>query len=310
MSFQSKGCLIFLSALLLESSSLRLCCDSSCPLLWARPLSKTKSTSHYIVSKKADAYIDWTEGKVYAGAKAALQSIVPPISHNPYTFHEARAAAWRKAYERAEGRLFSLIYHIYLDSSMQSLYDAAQENPLLRKALAAIKTPFLIEKRRSTTKYAESMMSFPLKGEQGLYALLADSIISGTGSLAGRASSQGAVPISSIIIALEEFPDFQPTLLPRVFAHDGLLIYGPEYAKRSCFVEKGLVFYATSIAMARKAPYAGLRPYLAFAAGLGGKVPSDPILDKEDAYKILESPSGRFALRNCRVIFVVPSQYE
>lgn len=116
-----------------------------------------------------------------------------------------------------------------------------------------------------------------------------------------------------IIYANEELPVHgtrsrsfaAPCFFPKIWDAEMNLLYernmaDPEVARRS-----GIVHYGSALDEARYADRIGRSPLRILARGLFGMLPTDPIIDRDDAMKIISSDENRALLNEGRVVIVL-----
>ena len=106
----------------------------------------------------------------------------------------------------------------------------------------------------------------------------------------------------------------QPTLFPRIWDTQMNLIYDRSMMEASALNRSLLVRYAAAENVFRPTPsglegelaaLAGARPLRIFAREVFGIYPTDPVIDRDDALRILSSAHNRRLLREGRVVLVL-----
>jgi hypothetical protein len=106
----------------------------------------------------------------------------------------------------------------------------------------------------------------------------------------------------------------RPCLFPKIWDRDMTEIFTRNMTNPSEPGGNAMVRYTTAAAIFRPTPsglegdlarLAGPNPLRIFARGVFGVYPADPIIDKEDALKIISSENNRRLLREGRVIFIL-----
>ncbi|MCB1172574.1 MAG: hypothetical protein KDK39_03360 [Leptospiraceae bacterium] len=250
--------------------------------------------------------IDWTGGYLFARAEAPLPVIVsdPYKTGGVHSLTEARMIAREKARELATARLFGALWQLNLDGE-GSIGSRMERDGAFKSRMADLGDLFQVRSRRTGMGRVAIELGVPFFGARGLYALLADKHYNQSSVPELQFGNPATDPISSIIIDMEPFSDFQVSLEPRIYTAQGRLIFGPEMASRTCAIRYGLVGWHTSANRARLDRRAGEQPYFTFAGGLRGPRKSDIYLDDADVTRILGNREGRQALRRCNVLIVV-----
>jgi hypothetical protein len=264
---------------------------------------------HYIQGLDEHSSVDWTGGYVFARARVRLPRIIYDRRHPDFgkagtetSISAARSAASSEATELATLRLMNSVTSLRLDSRF-TLIEKMRADAVLRESLGDLAARFLTRSRNTGEGYVSVELAMPFVGAGGLYSLLNRSYY-GTRRPPRVEPVSVSDPISGLVVDLREFPDFRPSLEPRIFSDRGRMIFGPETAGRTC-LRRGLVAYYASAQQARRDPRVGTQAYYTYAAGVLGSAQSDIYLDAEDVERILGHDSGRLALSRCSVVFVL-----
>ena len=265
---------------------------------------------HFIQKLDAHSSVDWTGGYVFARSRVRLPRIVYDPAHADFggpdtatSISDARATARNRATELAGLRLMNSVTALRLDSRF-TLLEKMRADAALRESLGSLASRFITKSRNTGEGYVSVELAMPFLGRDGLYSMLGRSYY-GTQRPPEVVSQDNVVDrISGLVVDLREYPEFRPSLEPRIFTDRGRLIFGPEMAGRTC-LRLGLVAYYASAEQARRDRRVGGQPYYTYAAGVLGSGRSDIYLDAEDAERILGHRSGRVALSRCSVVFVL-----
>ncbi len=269
-------------------------------------------SSHFIIALDEDISIDWTGGYVFAKARVRFPRIVfdrtdPDFQsrHTASSLTEARAISGEKAREQASLRLMQSLLRLRLDTDFFFQEKLAVDRNL-RERLSDLPSLFIEKSRNNGDGFESIELALPFYGEKGLFSILAGQNYASDEIPVGP---EGDVvdTITGLIIDTREFPEFQPSLEPKIFSDQGRLIYGPRMVARSCAVRIGNAAFYNSEAMARHDRRLGLAPYYVFASGVKGPGKSDVFLDGSDVMRIIGSPTGRNALRKCAIVFLTKS---
>lgn len=264
---------------------------------------------HFLQQLDEYSSVDWTGGYVFARSRVRLPRIIYDPSHSDFgapgtasSISDARAAARSRATELASLRLMNSVTSLRLDSRF-TLLEKMRADAALRESLGSLASRFITKSRNTGEGYVSVELAMPFLGQGGLYSMLGRSYY-GTQRPPEVAPVDVTDPVSGLVVDLREFPDFRPSLEPRIFTDRGRLIFGPEMAGRTC-LRLGLVAYYASAEQARSDRRVGGQPYYTYAAGVLGTGKSDIYLDAEDAERILGHRSGRVALSRCSVAFIL-----
>ncbi|MCX7821137.1 MAG: hypothetical protein N2258_05615 [Brevinematales bacterium] len=110
----------------------------------------------------------------------------------------------------------------------------------------------------------------------------------------------------SVVIDLSPYPDFSPSLAPRIYDEDGVLVFGPETVDYEIFKKTGLCFYTKSLTAAFSSPRTGKRVFYIVPKDVKGELNTDIVIFNEDSKKLLSNRKTLTYLRNCNVIIVKP----
>lgn len=95
------------------------------------------------------------------------------------------------------------------------------------------------------------------------------------------------------------------SMSPRIYDERGRAIYGPQFVPANFAIEKGVVYYHTTLEGALKDKRAGPQPLIIKAIGVRGTARQDVIVSQSDGETILrENAVGHF-LERCNVIFII-----
>ncbi|MEJ5284668.1 MAG: hypothetical protein WHS77_06405 [Brevinematales bacterium] len=110
----------------------------------------------------------------------------------------------------------------------------------------------------------------------------------------------------TLVIDLSPYPDFSPSLAPRIYDEDGNLVFGPETVDYEIFKKTGLCFYTKTLSSAFSSPRTGKRIFYTMPKMIKGELNTDIVIFNEDAKKLLSNRKTLSYLKNCNVIIVKP----
>ncbi len=110
----------------------------------------------------------------------------------------------------------------------------------------------------------------------------------------------------TLIIDLTPFSDFSPSIAPRIYDENNLLIYGPETVNYQIFRKNGLCLYTKSLSYALSSERCGKRIFYTIPKMVTGELKTDLVIFNEDAKKLLANRKTLNHLKNCNVIIVKP----
>ena len=123
-----------------------------------------------------------------------------------------------------------------------------------------------------------------------------------------------SAPFSGILIyASGELPvhgenrsaPLEPALFPRIWDSDMNLLFESRMMDREDLLKTGPVAYADSLDAPAIAERVGRNPIRILARGVFGLAPTDPIIPREDALAIRNSPEGAELLRRGKIMIVI-----
>ena len=268
---------------------------------------KKNAKTDYIVHYSPFVYINWSTGKLYATGHKRLADVQTNFITSLIR-SKVRAMARKQAIKKAQSSLVSTLYNLQFDSQ-NLVKEKINQNSTLQKRMNDLFSLVVIDTVQVKKDQVSVRLMLPFhngkNGKKGLYDLLGIANFP-MAKIPEITNNKGAHHITGLLLSVQELKNFQPAIKPRIYSRQGRLIYAENLANKKCVREKGMVGYSLSVTHARKQPRLGTKPYLAFVAALKGKGNSDLVLADNDVEAILSSPSGRSALRQCRVVLVPP----
>ena len=247
------------------------------------------------------ATIDWEQGAV------ELRIDVPTPQFSP----QERSRAYRKAESMLSDSFLSATGKLQIDSAT-TLSDWIVENPRelpdLTGRISA--TPL------AASSYSAQFGSLSFRYRIPFFPTIAGPLLT---HLRGYEPPQTlffapSARFSGILIYLKgELPlhgqegsaTARPALFPRIWDSEMNLLFESRMMDRETILRGGCVAYATSLNSEIVKERAGLNPIRILARGLFGIAPTDPIIPREDALTILNSPEGRRLLSEGKIVFVI-----
>ncbi len=110
-----------------------------------------------------------------------------------------------------------------------------------------------------------------------------------------------------IIIDVFLYPQFLPSLQFRVYDEDGNLIYGPEVVDERVLIEKGVCQYVASLVTAFQSERIGNRIFYVVPLSVRGRNPTEVVISRRDAQRLLAHAQTHATLRAARVVVVKPN---
>ena len=97
----------------------------------------------------------------------------------------------------------------------------------------------------------------------------------------------------------------EPALFPRIWDSEMNLLFESRMMDREELLKSGPVGYAESLDAQTIAERIGRNPVRILARGVFGLTPTDPIIPRDDALAILNSPNGTELLRSGKIMIVI-----
>ena len=256
---------------------------------------------HFVQRIDDSTFINWTGGFIYTSIKVPLKRVNSkdaPSADTPGSLTEARAMAREEAHRLAMGKLFQALKSFPVESN-KTVLDLLQENERFRMQMGALQDRVKIKSRRTGEGYVALELGLYLYGRNGLLGILPDRSGESVPSMGPEGPED---EITGIIVMIDSSLDFEPVLRPSLYMSNGRRIYGPGTLQPG--LSRPPVLYFKNLSDARDRGNAGLRPAIVYATEIMNS--GDAVIDSSDARRILGSRTGRQALRDSRVIFVMP----
>lgn len=256
---------------------------------------------HFVQQIDESTFINWTGGFIYTSIKVPLKRVNSkdsPSADTPGSLTEARAMARQEAQRLAMGKLFEALKSFPVESD-KTVLDLLQENERFRMQVGRLQDRVRVKSRRTGEGYVTLELGLYLYGRNGLLGILPDR----SGERIPSMSPEGPEDeVTGIIVMVDEGLRFKPVLRPALYMSNGRRIYGPGTLQPG--LSRPPVLYFKSLSDARDRGNAGLRPAIIYATEIINN--GDAVIDSSDARRILGSRTGRQALRESRIIFVMP----
>ncbi|MCX7882287.1 MAG: hypothetical protein N2314_03575 [Brevinematales bacterium] len=110
-----------------------------------------------------------------------------------------------------------------------------------------------------------------------------------------------------VIVDVFLYSQFLPSLYFRIYDEDGNLIYGPEIVEESVLLNQGVCEYVASLGSAFQSRRLGTKVFYVVPLSLRGRNPTELVISRKDARKLLANAKTHEALRAGRVVVVKPN---
>ncbi|MGC8765621.1 MAG: hypothetical protein ACP5QT_07020 [Brevinematia bacterium] len=110
----------------------------------------------------------------------------------------------------------------------------------------------------------------------------------------------------TLVIDMLLFKDFSPSVAPRIYDEDGLLLYGPETMDYESFLKNGGCLFTRSLSYAFSSQRTGKRVFYTMPKGITGMLNTDIVLFNSDAARLFASRRSIKYINQGNVIIVKP----
>jgi hypothetical protein len=97
----------------------------------------------------------------------------------------------------------------------------------------------------------------------------------------------------------------QPAMLPKVYAHNGTILYGTGKIDKNYIVRYGLMGYQKEVQAAKDSQRTGNNPLVVKASEIKGSNRSDYVLTLADTLKVQQALQQHDFFNECRVVAVL-----
>lgn len=202
------------------------------------------------------------------------------------------------------------LYRIPVDSSttIESLLDAGTLSPVDIGAVAAAA-------KRSASVLSADLRTLTTTYRIGMRELAASLVKHRTASRAPKTLEPRPTKAYTgiIVYAAEELPLHgtraktfaAPCFFPKIWDSEMNLVYDRNMVDPATARTAGIVRYGTEMESPGYEERVGKNPLRILARGLFGMRPTDPIIDREDAMRIISSDANRALLKQGRIVLVL-----
>lgn len=110
-----------------------------------------------------------------------------------------------------------------------------------------------------------------------------------------------------IIVDVFLYTQFLPSLYFRIYDEDNNLIYGPEVVDENVLFNQGVCEYVASLGAAFQSRRLGTKIFYVVPLAVRGRNPTEVVISRKDAKKLLASAKTHEALKTGRVVVVRPN---
>jgi hypothetical protein len=289
----------------------------SCLLLPAHGAKGKKQDDDDVEKVSANGRIDWTQGALYATGLGAVPRDEP---NDAVAYLKAREYASMDAMRN----LLMVIKHVHIDAHTVGADFVATNTTIRAEVSGLLKGPEIMAERKikvGRDTMVEVTVRTRMYGDHSVASVFLPEVIkkekaADDGQDATPNEHLQPVPelepapndgihYTSVIVDTRGFR-IQRDMSPKIRRADGSEVWGSVHVNPDYVIEHGIVIYAHTLAEARTLDRAGRRPLVIRAAApANSPIPSDAILNDEDADKLLSLNARDHFMDKFNVIFVV-----
>lgn len=260
---------------------------------------KAKSTEVVQSISTYSSVINWTQGKLRSEVRIPFSpNASPNVGKTRAQIEGEVKAELRNRLVKAMG--YIQISDIFLLRDYYSLQSQIR-NELLEYVNTAFYYP-LIQEGNAIKGIAE--MNF--FGPQGISQVFFRDI--GRISLSNFIQKQRDLPwYDGVIVDMFLYSQFLPSLQFRIYDEDNTLIYGPEVVDEGVLFQKGVCEYVGSLGAAFQSERIGTKLFYVVPVAMRGRNPTEVVISRNDAKKLLANSRTHESLRAGRVVVVKPN---
>jgi hypothetical protein len=260
-----------------------------------------KASANEVIQKipSSTSAINWTEGKVRCEIRIPYtDNASPNIGKTLAQIGSEIRTQLRSQLIKAMG--YVRVSDIFLLRDYYSLQNQIR-NELLETVEHAFYYPLVQEKG-----FMKGVAELDFYGENGIAPVFFRDMskVSLTNFIQ---NSRDLLWYDTIIVDTFLYPEFLPSLHFRIYDTEGNLIYGPEVVSESVLQKKGVCRYVASLSAAFQREERGSKIFYVVPVGMRGKTPTEIIISKNDARKLLANAKTHETLRAGRVLVVKPN---
>lgn len=272
------------------------------PNSYQKFLTNTSVKTSDVIQKLPEyySYINWSTGEVVTEYCIPITYTDPNIGRNINTLTEKLKQQMLEFVFAAIKRVqFSSIFlvddYVQHDSAIQidllsTLYSLSIQNPVFKDS------------------YLKGRIVFPLYGLKSVSNPFFKNIKSVSVTNYLQKETVSSMSFDTLIIDMVMFDKFQPSLAIKILDQNNNLLHGISTVEKNILDTQGSVYFVNSITEAFKHPARGSKVAYILPENVSGVFSSDIILFNSDAQRIFSQQRTLNALRQGRVIVIVPEK--
>ncbi|URA10984.1 hypothetical protein [Thermospira aquatica] len=262
-------------------------------------IQKAKSVEVVQSIPEYQSFINWTQGKIRSEVK------LPYTPNADANIGKTRAKIESEIREELRERLMKTMGYIQISDIflLRDYYSLQTQirNELIEAANHAFYYPLVQEKG-----FMKGMAELDFFGPKGIAQIFFRD--RNRISLSNYIRNQRDILwYDGIVIDVFLYPQFLPSLQFRVYDEDDNLIYGPEVVDDTVLMERGVCQYVASLVAAFQSQRIGNRIFYVVPIAIKGRNPTEVVISRRDARKLLAHAQTHNALRSARVVVVKPN---
>jgi len=271
--------------------------------LWGMDFSwdieKAKKTELLQPFPQYGSVINWTQGKIRSEVR------VPFSPNSSPNIGKTRAQVESEVRSELRERLVKTMGYLQISDLflLRDYYSLQSElrNELLETVNRALYYPLVQEGR-----FVKGVAELDFFGTGGIARVFFRDM--SRVSLEEYIQKQRDLPwYDGVIVDMFLYPQFLPSFSFRIYDEDDHLIYGPEVVSETTLMREGVCGYVASLEAAFESPRLGKKIFYVVPIAVRGRNPTEVVVSRRDAKKLLANKKTHEALLDGRVIVVKPN---
>ncbi len=244
--------------------------------------------------------INWTQGTI-------VTEYSIPITYNDLNIGRNIGNLLERLKEKIIQFTIGAVIQIRV-SSIFSFNDFFQNNETIRFKVLSILYSLPIENSVVKNSTMFGKVTVPLFGSNSLTESLYQNILYKEVTNYLTKETTSSQYYDTLIIDMIMFPQFKPSLMPKILDHTGEVVYSIETIEPDVLYNQGPIQFVTSITEALKHSMIGSRIAYILPKAVTGNTSSEIILFEEDVLKIFGQQRTLDQLKKGKVILIIPKE--
>ncbi|MDK2818830.1 MAG: hypothetical protein KFW21_05220 [Spirochaetota bacterium] len=244
--------------------------------------------------------INWTQGTI-------VTEYSIPITYNDLNIGRNIGNLLERLKEKIIQFTIGAVIQIRV-SSIFSFNDFFQNNETIRFKVLSILYSLPIENSVVKNSTMFGKVTVPLFGSNSLTESLYQNILYKEVTNYLTKETTSSQYYDTLIIDMIMFPQFKPSLMPKILDHTGEVVYSIETIEPDVLYNQGPIQFVTSITEALKHSMRGSRIAYILPKAVAGNTSSEIILFEEDVLKIFGQQRTLDQLKKGKVILIIPKE--